>query len=800
MKRLKLTVFVLLFVQLCFFSQDAGSGKKLAEELNIDYPEHGFISALAATKWEESMVTGNGAFGALVRGNPLNEIITLSHERLFLPEYPPTDAPDLGGSMDKIRELTLQNKGKEAAELAVELGKEAGIEELIWTDPLVPACQFEINTLVQDKVQSHARSVNYETGEAITAWTTADGMFHRKAFISRPDDIFALKIYSPDDLPVNIKLRLAQLPSEESEVNSALEDEFEGNELIEKVDVRIEDSGYLSYTTWFMKKWEGSLKGFTVEAAVSTVDGEVAEKDGWLEIKDAKEVVIFAKIKLSWELPLEMDTGLDEFKSADYESLLKKHAAVQSEMFNRFSIKLGNGDHNMTSEELLRTSSPGSLNTALVEKLCEAARYELIGSTGELPPSLQGIWGGTWRPAWSGDFTHNGNVPSAIASGYNTNFIEVMEAYTGYFWEMYDDFKYNAKNLYGYDGIFCPSRSSSSGKTYHYLEYYSHLFWYAGAAWFSQFFYDYWQYTGDMQFLKEKTIPFMTDAMKFYQDLLIKDDNGKYIIVPSYSPEIAPLNAHPTAINATMDVAAIKMLCRNMIALAKGGFVDSEYIDICSEIIENLPAYAIDENGELKEWIWPSYENDNSHRHASHLLPLWYEVDPDFINNPELVEATKKAIEARMVYRRGKNGAEMAFGLVQKGIAAAHIYDIDHAYECVDWLCNSYWNAALNSYHDPGEIFNTDISGGLPAVVTEMLIMSTSETIELLPALPQEWPDGEIKGARARGGFVIDMKWEDYKPVSVTIKSLLGKESTLKYKDVVKNIRIPKGISKTVEF
>lgn len=800
MKRIIFTALILSVLQLNLFPQDTGSGKKLAAELKIDYPKHGYISALPATKWEESMITGNGTFGALVRGNPNNEIITLSHERLFLPEYPPTNAPDLGGNMDKIRELTLQGRGEEASVFAVKLGKEAGIEELIWTDPLVPACQIEIQSLKPDEVLSHARSVNYETGETTTAWTTDEGLFHRKSFISRPDNIFGLKLSSPDGIPINIKVRLTQLPSDDSELNSDLEDEFEGNELIENVSATVNNDGSLSYTTLFKKKWEGSLKGFIVEAKVFAGSGEIEEDNGWLIVEDADEVVILSKIKLSWELPIETTTGLDNYLNSSYGDLLKTHAAVQSEMFNRFSLKLGDNEHYMTSEELLETSTPGHLDKILVNALCEAARYELISSTGELPPSLQGIWGGTWRPAWSGDFTHNGNVPSAIASGYNTNFIEVMDAYTGYMFSMFDDFKDNAKDLYGYNGIFCPSRSSSSGKTYHYLDEYPHLFWYAGAAWFSQFFFDYWQYTGDTKFLNEKTIPFMLEGLAFYKDLLIKDESGKYIFVPSYSPEIGPLGHHPVAINATMDIAALKMLCRNIISLVKGGFIDSSYEETCKDMIENLPDYAIDSNGELKEWIYPGYENDNSHRHASHLLPLFYEVDPAFVDNPELVDAAKNAIESRMVYRRGKNGAEMAFGLVQKGLASAHIYDTEHAYECVDWLCNSYWSPALTSYHDPGRIFNTDISGGLPAVVTEMLVNSTAYVIELLPAIPKEWPDGEIKGVRARGGFVIDLVWENYKPVTVTVKSLLGKESTLKYKDVLNNIRLPKGESKTWEF
>ncbi len=292
----------------------------------------------------------------------------------------------------------------------------------------------------------------------------------------------------------------------------------------------------------------------------------------------------------------------------------------------------------------------------------------------------------------------------------------------------------------------------------------------------------------------------MLEAFKFYRDLLIKDDNGKYMFIPSYSPEVGPIGHHPVVINATMDIAAIKMLLRNILSLETEGYIKSDYKDKCLEILNNLPDYEIDVNGELKEWLYPGFKNNNSHRHASHLLPLFYEVDPDFEKNPELKIAAIKAIENRLEYRRGKNGAEMAFGLVQKGLAAAHINDVDHAYECVDWLCHSYWSPAFTSYHDPGEIFNVDISGGLPAVVTEMIVQSSMNEIKLLPALPEKWSEGSIKGVRARGGFVVDMEWKDSRPASVTVTSLLGNPSKIRFKDEVREINLSKGQSQNWKF
>jgi hypothetical protein len=791
-----ITVLVVALISFILYAYQATDQKWL-----ISPPEHGFVSLMPASKWEESMITGNGTTGALIWGKPQNEIIILSHERLFLPEYPPTEAPNLGKHLETIRELVLKGEGRKAAELAVQLGVEAGIEDLIWTDPLVPACQIEIESLSRDSIVNYARSVNYETGEALTTWKTEEGIFHRKIFTSRPDDISVLKIFSPHNIKQNVKIRLAQLPVSESETNGDLEDEFSSIEPIEEVKSTVNDDGTLTYITLFQKKWEGSLKGYIVEAKVIAKNGEMSSNDGWLFVNDTDEILVLSKIKLSYDLPVNTETNIDKYAASSYEALLEKHASIHGEMFNRFSFKLGsNEEKHVTSEDLLNSSSFGKLNNDLLVQIMEAARYTLISSTGELPPTLQGIWGGTWRPAWSGDFTHNGNVPSAIASGYNTNFIEVMDAYTNYMYSMFDDFKDNARDVYGFDGIFCLSRSSSSGKTYHYLDDYPHMYWFAGSAWFSQFFYDYWQYTGDEEFLKTKTIPFMKEALVFYKDVLVKDDAGRYMFVPSYSPEVGPIGHHPVVINATMDVAALRMLLNNLIKLADDGWVDTSYKIECIEILNDLPPYEIDENGELKEWIYPGLKNNNSHRHASHLLPLFYEVDPEFEKNPELKQAAVQAIENRMKYRRERNGAEMAFGLVQKGLAAAHINDTKRAYECVDWLCNSYWSPSFTSYHDPGEIFNVDICGGLPAVVTEMIIQSSADEVELLPALPDQWPEGEIKGVLTRSGVTVDFIWKDGKPLNATFTASRDTKFKLNYENNVWFIELKKGQIKEWEM
>jgi hypothetical protein len=163
------------------------------------------------------------------------------------------------------------------------------------------------------------------------------------------------------------------------------------------------------------------------------------------------------------------------------------------------------------------------------------------------------------------------------------------------------------------------------------------------------------------------------------------------------------------------------------------------------------------------------------------------------MNNPALSQAAVKAIESRLEYRRPNNGGEMAFGLVQLGTASAHLKDVDHAYECLKWLCSSYWSPALVSYHDPGEIFNLDISGGLPALVSYMLIQSTPDKIELLPAVPTEWASGSVNGILARGGFKIDFNWKQGTPEKIKVESLQGNKTKLVFRDKVWDIDIEEG-------
>ena len=778
---------------------------KLTSELKFENPSQGFISSKPATIWDESMICGNGTLGLLIPGDANKDRFVLSHESLFMPKFPPTKAPDLGSRLDDTRNYILNGESEKAADILVQEGEEVGIDQMIWTNPHIPACQIDFEALDPLNVVNYARSVNYETGEAKVALGDGSKIIHRNAFVSRSDSVAVIQFNSPSGNKLNYRFRLNQLPNVKGDIADVgapgtgdlndFENEFNTENYVNSLDIQA-DGNFLTYTTEFKKKWEGSLKGYTVITKIIPVNGTISSKENWVYVEEADEIILLSNTHLFYKEPFTSPSVLRKKMdtiAADYNKLLSNHEKIHSEMYNRFSFDLDiQKEQKLTSEELIASSSMDSFNTELLVQLVKAARYNSISSTGILPPTLQGIWGGTWWPAWSGDFTFNGNVPSAIASGLNTNFPEITKAYLNLMTDWFEDYKFNAKNLFNNDGIFVPSRASDFGSCYHYNREYPHLYWWSGTSWPCHFFYDYWLYTGDEEFLRTEAIPFMMEAYNFLKNI-IYEYNGTYNFIPSYSPELGPKGKQPLAINSTMDVASFKQLLRNLISLAEQGWISSSEIEEYKNIHNKLPDYALDANGELKEWIWKGFENNNKHRHASHLYPLYDGVDPDFINNPELTEAAKNAIESRLEYRRPNNGGEMAFGLVQLGTASAHLKDVEHAYECVKWLCSSYWTPAFVSYHDPGEIFNLDISGGLPALVTYMLIQSAPGKIELLPALPQEWASGSIKGALARGGFVIDFNWEQGIPDKIKVESLKGNKTKIAFKDKVWDIDIEEG-------
>jgi hypothetical protein len=510
-------------------------------------------------------------------------------------------------------------------------------------------------------------------------------------------------------------------------------------------------------------------------------------------------VLVLIDLEVIWDPENNKADEMKEFMSGlpvDYESLLQRHARIHGEMFNRMKLDLGGGkDHALPTEMLIGMSTDENMNMALLEKEFDAGRYNIISCIGKLPPTLQGVWGGTYAPDWASDFTQNGNVPSAIASLLMANTPELMLAYTSYMESMVPYMEINARHIFGARGIVLPSRSSANAYNNSLAGSFAGGFWVGGAGWAAHFFYDYYLYTGDREFLEEHALPFMEKAALFFEDYLYEGPDGKYIFSPTQSPENTPGNTNSQGTyNATMDVAVAKELLTNLISASLELGVNQDKIALWESMLGKMPPYMIDENGIIKEWLTPRLENNDAHRHSSQLYPLYDGMPQEIADSPELQESFRKSIEYKLDrHWRGSRSWFMSFGLVQLGQAAASLGEGELAYECMQHLVNRFWLNNLASMHNHKSLFNMDISGGMPAVLIKMLVSSDPGKISLLPALPSAWPEGSIEGVLCRGQVEVkSLQWTG-KRITVRLVSAIDQQVMLGVPGGIRNIAIQDG-------
>jgi len=746
----------------------------------LPFPARGFVSSQPAKIWEEGLLCGNGTIGANALSRPLDERIIFTHERLFLPMGQPVVPPDQSARLPDIRALIERGQYHEATELQFKL---SGQSSFMYPDFFVPAFDLTIRSRSEGEVRDYSRSVNFETGEAAVRWSDDRGALERRLFVSRADHVAILAITGPKSGSLDCELALEpRAPSDQfngdSDIAKRSDEMF--NEHV--TDIRTHaDTTSLTYFNRYRKTYPGSIQGLEGVARVIAPGGRTeARRNGTLAVIGADRVLVFVSLAPTHDAGR---SGLGEKRAAleklpdDYPGLLQRHARIHGALFNRVRLDVGGGPtRQCTSEELIASSTFDRPDPALIETVFDAARYNIISCTGELPPNLQGVWGGTYVPGWASDYTHNGNVPSAIAANLMGNLPELMLAYTTYIESLTPGMELNAKHLFGAHGIVLPSRTTTHGYNNALAPNFAGGFWVAGAGWAAHFFYDYYLYTGDRRFLADHALPFLEKVGLFFEDYLYEGPDGKWIFSPTQSPENTPGNSKSQGtFNATMDVAVAKEVFQNLIAASRELGRNEDRIPHWRRMLEKMPDYLVDDRGIIKEWLTPRLENNDSHRHSSQLYPLYDGLPDEIAKSARLRAAFRHSIEFKLDnYWQNNQRGLMSFGLVQLGQAAASLGDRELARRCLTHLVNRYWLNNFASMHDHRALLNMDISGGLPAVIIKMLVASEPGRIQLLPALPKDWPTGKVTGLCARGGFEVDMIWTGGRLTKAVIHSKCG--------------------------
>lgn len=658
----------------------------------------GFYSNRPARTWEEYLVSGNGTMGLMVAGNPYNEEMVINHTNLFLPLNPPSTPPSQGNHLDEIRKMMLNGEYKAASDRLVDISHADGFGKKRQSDLYIPA--FQINLCSDSlKTTSYRRSVDFLSGEAKVEWANSKGQFIRSSFVSRPSNVIVSEIRAiKGKLNFTIDINTVNRFDPKRKAKFGLDDKLG----ISEVDKALEPD-HITIKVTYQKFFRGSIKGCEGEILINHIGGKILVRDGKLVVKDAKVVMLKIMAEPVNDMSINPSTlfsyRFDQVRDQDYESLLAPHRAQMAELMNRVSLNLNAEDsqRELSSEELLKL---GGSNPALIEHLFDAARYNIISATGTNPPNLQGIWGATMTPPWAGDYTTNGNLPTAVSHYLAASTPELMLPLFNKLESQIDYYRTNARVLFNCRGIHIPSHIQLHGYDNQFDATWPMTFWTAGAAWYSLFFYDYYLYnTKDEKFLTEHALPFMKESMDFYEDFLERDSVGTLIFNPSYSPENHPRNNKSQAcINATMDIALCKALLRDLISVAESHNIYKEKIGLWKDMLNRLPRYEVNKEGELREWSWKDLEDNHQHRHASHLIGLYYRKDPEIMQNDTLRAGALKAIKQRLTYRKSQSGV-MAFGLSQLCFPACLLGQSDLAGEMLTMAGDTYFNNNMMTTH-----------------------------------------------------------------------------------------------------
>lgn len=766
-------------------------------QTTFEKPERGFYSEKPAERWEDALLSGNGTMGIMVMGEPYDETIIVNHAQLYRPNQIPDSYLDQAARLHKIRKLLQDGNYKGACDEVPLMREEC--EYNVTRDPFITGFDVRVSQLGGTPV-SYQRGVNYQTAETFAEWKDEHGYTIRKVFVSRKDSVIALVIES--DHKINCTLSFEKRNQQDKDGN-----------LIEPDGFKSMKSGYND--GWFTFKalyahtnkynpytgYEGVGKAF-IKGGNQYVTGNK------LVVMDADKVTLLVKISPTTILENSMIPVLKKSIcsiSANYKELVERNIPVHNTLFSvvRLDLNASLEERSCSSEEEITKAMAGEVSLSWIEKVFDAGRYNIICCTGTNPPNLQGLWSGTWSAAWSGSFTTNGNLPTAISFLLSGNTPSLMKAYFNQICYLMDGFRKSQQALFGMRGFHIPAQMTMSPLVTDTSRGYPHSYWTGGAGWAAWQFFDYYQYTGDKEFLKKEAYPLMKEAAAFYEDFLtMEDENGKYIFSPSYSPENAPGGERGDAasINATMDVMIAKQLLRSCIKAARTLHCDKKEVVKWNKMLAKMPEYQITQDGYFREWLWKDLSESNRHRHASHLYALYDELAPEFKDNQSLCKAVSKTIDARMEMRRQHRGWVMAFGMAQMGMAAAHIGDTRLATECIEFLSRYYWAKGMASYHDPGGCFNMDISGGLPYVISQTLAYSELGYLKVLPALPEHWRNGTIEGLLLRGNVILSkLSWSEKEVYVELCASETGKQC-IEWNGQIKTIQLERGQTTSCVF
>jgi alpha-L-fucosidase 2 len=783
-----INIHLTLLALILTISGSAAVAQPPAEPLSLWYRQ-------PAKQWVEALAVGNGRLGAMVFGGVAQERIQLNEDTLWAGgPYDPAN-PDALEALPKVREWIFAGQYREANNL---------ISQKMMAKPLTQMpyqCVGDLLLQFPDAngVTEYRRDLNLDTAVATVAYTIDGVRYTREVFSSPADQVIVirLKANKPGKVTFTAGMRTPQ-----------------------KASVTVE-----SPNTLVMQGVNGGSRGiagalkYQARVAVAAAGGRIVPGDGQITVNDADSVLLLIAAATSYKSYQDVTgdpealakAAIDKAGAKSFDSLLEDHVAAHQKLFRRVTLDLSTtAAAGRPTDERIR--DPNKANDPQLAALYfQFGRYLLISSSrpGDQPANLQGLWNESMNPAWGSKYTININTEMNYWPADNTNLSECVEPLMAMVEDLQVTGARTAKTMYNARG-WVAHHNTDLWRATAPIDMPASGMWPTGGAWLCNTLWDHYEFTQDRAFLK-RLYPVMKGAAEFFLDTLVEEPTHKWLVTnPSLSPEVPHPGGGSVVAGPTCDMQLLRDLFAHCIEAGEILGVDEDFRKQVVATRTRLAPNQIGSAGQLQEWLedWDMKAPDMHNRHVSHLYGLFPGEDISYATDKKLVDAVKKSLEVRGDEATG-------WGLGWRLNLWARLHDGSHAYRIFQNLLapakpdpNSRRDRSgvYDNLFDSHPPFQIDGNFGGTAGIAELLLQSTapragqSARIELLPALPPQWPAGKVTGIRARGGLEVKIQWREGKLVSADIKNTGPRGAVdIAYGDKAAHLTLDTGMTQSLD-